>query len=313
MSFPEGKDLILMGNEAAKAAEAYQKTLKGKTHQRSKSVGGDSVPTISATIETPPVSGKSATTSIRDSFPKEAWPDTPSSDTPPNKKTAESGTPIAKNHTSHSDNSSKAHTPSNENIYDEIYTTNNGRQSTPEPKKKILDKKVSFNLGEKGKYTKLEMEALELLSDNEDEDKESSILTFEEKDTVPSSMEARLEAIEEKLSMILGLLRTLSVATAGPTAARDGIRDAMVGIREELIADIIKEARGKVADMMREEEAQKIKIGDGSVKLTEKAKELNKIIEDESTSGDSENTESEGEIDSEADTDDDESIYKLTM
>nr|4BXT_A Chain A, Phosphoprotein P [Human metapneumovirus]4BXT_B Chain B, Phosphoprotein P [Human metapneumovirus]4BXT_C Chain C, Phosphoprotein P [Human metapneumovirus]4BXT_D Chain D, Phosphoprotein P [Human metapneumovirus]4BXT_E Chain E, Phosphoprotein P [Human metapneumovirus]4BXT_F Chain F, Phosphoprotein P [Human metapneumovirus]4BXT_G Chain G, Phosphoprotein P [Human metapneumovirus]4BXT_H Chain H, Phosphoprotein P [Human metapneumovirus] len=80
-----------------------------------------------------------------------------------------------------------------------------------------------------------------------------SILTFEERDTSSLSIEARLESIEEKLSMILGLLRTLNIATAGPTAARDGIRDAMIGVREELIADIIKEAKGKAAEMMEEE------------------------------------------------------------
>ncbi|WP_369072824.1 hypothetical protein [Enterococcus faecium] len=38
------------------------------------------------------------------------------------------------------------------------------------------------------------------------------------------------------------MLHTLVAASAGPTSARDGIRDAMVGLREEMIEKIRAEA-----------------------------------------------------------------------
>lgn len=77
-----------------------------------------------------------------------------------------------------------------------------------------------------------------------------------------------------------------------------------------LIADIIKEAKGKAAEMMEEEMNQRTKIGNGSVKLTEKAKELNKIVEDESTSGESEEEEELKDIQENNQEDD---IYQLIM
>lgn len=275
MSFPEGKDILFMGNEAAKIAEAFQKSLKKSGHKRTQSIVGEKVNTISETLELPTISKPARSSTPLE--PKLAWADnsgiTKITERPATKTTD----------------------PVEEEEFNEKKVLPSSDGKTPAEKKPKLStsvkKKVSFTSNEPGKYTKLEKDALDLLSDNEDEDAESSILTFEEKDTSSLSIEARLESIEEKLSMILGLLRTLNIATAGPTAARDGIRDAMIGIREELIAEIIKEAKGKAAEMMEEEMNQRSKIGNGSVKLTEKAKELNKIVEDESTSGESEEEE----------------------
>lgn len=294
MSFPEGKDILFMGNEAAKIAEAFQKSLKKSGHKRTQSIVGEKVNTISETLELPTISKPARSSTLLE--PKLAWADN-SGITKITEKPA-----------------TKTTDPVEEEEFNEKKVLPSSDGKTPAEKKSKLStsvkKKVSFTSNEPGKYTKLEKDALDLLSDNEDEDAESSILTFEEKDTSSLSIEARLESIEEKLSMILGLLRTLNIATAGPTAARDGIRDAMVGIREELIAEIIKEAKGKAAEMMEEEMNQRSKIGNGSVKLTEKAKELNKIVEDESTSGESEEEEESKET---QDNNQGEDIYQLIM
>lgn len=294
MSFPEGKDILFMGNEAAKIAEAFQKSLKKSGHKRTQSIVGEKVNTISETLELPTISKPARSSTLLE--PKLAWADN-SGITKITEKPA-----------------TKTTDPVEEEEFNEKKVLPSSDGKTPAEKKSKLStsvkKKVSFTSNEPGKYTKLEKDALDLLSDNEDEDAESSILTFEEKDTSSLSIEARLESIEEKLSMILGLLRTLNIATAGPTAARDGIRDAMIGIREELIAEIIKEAKGKAAEMMEEEMNQRSKIGNGSVKLTEKAKELNKIVEDESTSGESEEEEESKET---QDNNQGEDIYQLIM
>nr|AAN52864.1 phosphoprotein [Human metapneumovirus] len=294
MSFPEGKDILFMGNEAAKIAEAFQKSLKKSGHKRTQSIVGEKVNTISETLELPTISKPARSSTLLE--PKLAWADN-SGITKITEKPA-----------------TKTTDPVEEEEFSEKKVLPSSDGKTPAEKKSKVStsvkKKVSFTSNEPGKYTKLEKDALDLLSDNEEEDAESSILTFEEKDTSSLSIEARLESIEEKLSMILGLLRTLNIATAGPTAARDGIRDAMIGIREELIAEIIKEAKGKAAEMMEEEMNQRSKIGNGSVKLTEKAKELNKIVEDESTSGESEEEEEPKET---QDNSQGEDIYQLIM
>nr|WAB08628.1 phosphoprotein [Human metapneumovirus] len=294
MSFPEGKDILFMGNEAAKIAEAFQKSLKKSGHKRTQSIVGEKINTISETLELPTISKPARSSTLLE--PKLAWADN-SGITKITEKPA-----------------TKTTDPVEEEEFNEKKVLPSSDGKTPAEKKSksstSVKKKVSFTSNEPGKYTKLEKDALDLLSDNEDEDAESSILTFEEKDTSSLSIEARLESIEEKLSMILGLLRTLNIATAGPTAARDGIRDAMIGIREELIAEIIKEAKGKAAEMMEEEMNQRSKIGNGSVKLTEKAKELNKIVEDESTSGESEEEEESKET---QDNNQGEDIYQLIM
>nr|WHE09906.1 phosphoprotein [Human metapneumovirus] len=283
-----------MGNEAAKIAEAFQKSLKKSGHKRTQSIVGEKVNTISETLELPTISKPARSSTLLE--PKLAWADN-SGITKITEKPA-----------------TKTTDPVEEEEFNEKKVLPSSDGKTPVEKKSkfstSVKKKVSFTSNEPGKYTKLEKDALDLLSDNEDEDAESSILTFEEKDTSSLSIEARLESIEEKLSMILGLLRTLNIATAGPTAARDGIRDAMIGIREELIAEIIKEAKGKAAEMMEEEMNQRSKIGNGSVKLTEKAKELNKIVEDESTSGESEEEEESKET---QDNNQGEDIYQLIM
>nr|WAB08106.1 phosphoprotein [Human metapneumovirus] len=294
MSFPEGKDILFMGNEAAKIAEAFQKSLKKSGHKRTQSIVGEKVNTISETLELPTISKPARSSTLLE--PKLAWADNSGITKITEKQTTKTTDPVEEEELNEK----------------KVLPSSDGK--TPAEKKSKFStsakKKVSFTSNEPGKYTKLEKDALDLLSDNEEEDAESSILTFEEKDTSSLSIEARLESIEEKLSMILGLLRTLNIATAGPTAARDGIRDAMIGIREELIAEIIKEAKGKAAEMMEEEMNQRSKIGNGSVKLTEKAKELNKIVEDESTSGESEEEEEPKET---QDNSQGEDIYQLIM
>nr|UOQ23199.1 phosphoprotein [Human metapneumovirus] len=294
MSFPEGKDILFMGNEAAKIAEAFQKSLKKSGHKRTQSIVGEKVNTISETLELPTISKPARSSTLLEA--KLACADN-SGITNITEKPA-----------------TKATDPVEEEEYNEkkVLPSSDGKTRAEKNSKfsTSVKKKVSFTSNEPGKYTKLEKDALDLLSDNEEEDAESSILTFEEKDTSSLSIEARLESIEEKLSMILGLLRTLNIATAGPTAARDGIRDAMIGIREELIAEIIKEAKGKAAEMMEEEMNQRSKIGNGSVKLTEKANELNKIVEDESTSGESEEEEEPKET---QDNNQGEDIYQIIM
>nr|ART34496.1 phosphoprotein [Avian metapneumovirus] len=278
MSFPEGKDILMMGSEAAKMADAYQRSLRN-TSAGGRSISGEPINTIAEKVPLPPLCN----------------PTTPKgSCIKPNKA------PVPK-------------VKEIESIYPKLPTapvaTDTETSTSTESAKK--SKKVKFDNPKVGKYTKLEEEALELLSDpEEDNDEKSSILTFEEKDTASTSIEARLEAIEEKLSMILGMLKTLNIATAGPTAARDGIRDAMIGMREELINSIMTEAKDKIAEMMKEEDTQRAKIGDGSVKLTEKAKELNKILEDQSSSGESESEEESGESESDEEESD---IYNLDL
>nr|WAB07980.1 phosphoprotein [Human metapneumovirus] len=294
MSFPEGKDILFMGNEAAKIAEAFQKSLKRSGHKRTQSIVGEKVNTISETLELPTISKPARSSTLLE--PKLAWADSSGAAKTTEKQTTKTTDPVEEEELNEK----------------KISPSSDGKTPTEKKSKSPTNakKKVSFTSNEPGKYTKLEKDALDLLSDNEEEDAESSILTFEERDTSSLSIEARLESIEEKLSMILGLLRTLNIATAGPTAARDGIRDAMIGIREELIAEIIKEAKGKAAEMMEEEMNQRSKIGNGSVKLTEKAKELNKIVEDESTSGESEEEEEPKET---QDNNQGEDIYQLIM
>nr|WAB08403.1 phosphoprotein [Human metapneumovirus] len=294
MSFPEGKDILFMGNEAAKIAEAFQKSLKRSGHKRTQSIVGEKVNTISETLELPTISKPARSSTLLE--PKLAWADNSGATKATEKQTTKTTDPVEE-----------------EELNEKKISPSSDGKTPAEKKSKSptnVKKKVSFTSNEPGKYTKLEKDALDLLSDNEEEDAESSILTFEERDTSSLSIEARLESIEEKLSMILGLLRTLNIATAGPTAARDGIRDAMIGIREELIAEIIKEAKGKAAEMMEEEMNQRSKIGNGSVKLTEKAKELNKIVEDESTSGESEEEEEPKETQNNNQGED---IYQLIM
>nr|QQY99578.1 phosphoprotein [Human metapneumovirus] len=294
MSFPEGKDILFMGNEAAKIAEAFQKSLKRSGHKRTQSIVGEKVTTISETLELPTISKPARSSTPLE--PKLAWADSGGATKTTEKQTTKTTEPVEEEELNEK----------------KVSPSSDGRTPAEKKSKSPINvkKKVSFTSNEPGKYTKLEKDALDLLSDNEEEDAESSILTFEERDTSSLSIEARLESIEEKLSMILGLLRTLNIATAGPTAARDGIRDAMIGIREELIAEIIKEAKGKAAEMMEEEMNQRSKIGNGSVKLTEKAKELNKIVEDESTSGESEEEEEPKET---QDNNQGEDIYQLIM
>nr|WAB07773.1 phosphoprotein [Human metapneumovirus] len=294
MSFPEGKDILFMGNEAAKIAEAFQKSLKRSGHKRTQSIVGEKVTTISETLELPTISKPARSSTPLE--PKLAWADSSGVTKATEKQTTKTTDPVEEEELNEK----------------KVSPSSDGRTPAEKKSKSPINvkKKVSFTSNEPGKYTKLEKDALDLLSDNEEEDAESSILTFEERDTSSLSIEARLESIEEKLSMILGLLRTLNIATAGPTAARDGIRDAMIGIREELIAEIIKEAKGKAAEMMEEEMNQRSKIGNGSVKLTEKAKELNKIVEDESTSGESEEEEEPKET---QDNNQGEDIYQLIM
>nr|WHE08808.1 phosphoprotein [Human metapneumovirus] len=294
MSFPEGKDILFMGNEAAKIAEAFQKSLKRSGHKRTQSIVGEKVTTISETLELPTISKPARSSTPLE--PKLAWADSSGATKTTEKQTTKTTDPVEEEELNEK----------------KVSPSSDGRTPAEKKSKSPINvkKKVSFTSNEPGKYTKLEKDALDLLSDNEEEDAESSILTFEERDTSSLSVEARLESIEEKLSMILGLLRTLNIATAGPTAARDGIRDAMIGIREELIAEIIKEAKGKAAEMMEEEMNQRSKIGNGSVKLTEKAKELNKIVEDESTSGESEEEEEPKET---QDNNQGEDIYQLIM
>lgn len=294
MSFPEGKDILFMGNEAAKIAEAFQKSLKRSGHKRTQSIVGEKVTTISETLELPTISKPARSSTPLE--PKLAWADSGGATKTTEKQTTKTTDPVEEEELNEK----------------KVSPSSDGRTPAEKKSKSPINvkKKVSFTSNEPGKYTKLEKDALDLLSDNEEEDAESSILTFEERDTSSLSIEARLESIEEKLSMILGLLRTLNIATAGPTAARDGIRDAMIGIREELIAEIIKEAKGKAAEMMEEEMNQRSKIGNGSVKLTEKAKELNKIVEDESTSGESEEEEEPKET---QDNNQGEDIYQLIM
>nr|WAB08565.1 phosphoprotein [Human metapneumovirus] len=294
MSFPEGKDILFMGNEAAKIAEAFQKSLKRSGHKRTQSIVGEKVTTISETLELPTISKPARSSTPLE--PKLAWADSSGATKITEKQTTKTTDPVEEEELNEK----------------KVSPSSDGRTPAEKKSKSPINvkKKVSFTSNEPGKYTKLEKDALDLLSDNEEEDAESSILTFEERDTSSLSIEARLESIEEKLSMILGLLRTLNIATAGPTAARDGIRDAMIGIREELIAEIIKEAKGKAAEMMEEEMNQRSKIGNGSVKLTEKAKELNKIVEDESTSGESEEEEEPKET---QDNNQGEDIYQLIM
>nr|WAB07908.1 phosphoprotein [Human metapneumovirus] len=294
MSFPEGKDILFMGNEAAKIAEAFQKSLKRSGHKRTQSIVGGKVTTISETLELPTISKPARSSTPLE--PKLAWADSSGATKITEKQTTKTTDPVEEEELNEK----------------KVSPSSDGRTPAEKKSKSPINvkKKVSFTSNEPGKYTKLEKDALDLLSDNEEEDAESSILTFEERDTSSLSIEARLESIEEKLSMILGLLRTLNIATAGPTAARDGIRDAMIGIREELIAEIIKEAKGKAAEMMEEEMNQRSKIGNGSVKLTEKAKELNKIVEDESTSGESEEEEEPKET---QDNNQGEDIYQLIM
>nr|WHE08970.1 phosphoprotein [Human metapneumovirus] len=294
MSFPEGKDILFMGNEAAKIAEAFQKSLKRSGHKRTQSIVGEKVTTISETLELPTISKPARSSTPPE--PKLAWADSGGATKTTEKQTTKTTDPVEEEELNEK----------------KVSPSSDGRTPAEKKSKSPINvkKKVSFTSNEPGKYTKLEKDALDLLSDNEEEDAESSILTFEERDTSSLSIEARLESIEEKLSMILGLLRTLNIATAGPTAARDGIRDAMIGIREELIAEIIKEAKGKAAEMMEEEMNQRSKIGNGSVKLTEKAKELNKIVEDESTSGESEEEEEPKET---QDNNQGEDIYQLIM
>lgn len=115
---------------------------------------------------------------------------------------------------------------------------------------------------------------------------EESNLSFEETNQEPgsSSVEQRLDRIEEKLSYIIGLLNTIMVATAGPTTARDEIRDALIGTREELIemikSDILTvNDRIMAMEKLRDEECSKADTDDGSAcYLTDRAKILDKIV-----------------------------------
>nr|QBK51042.1 phosphoprotein [Avian metapneumovirus] len=275
MSYPKGEELILMGNEAAKAAEAYQDSLKKKKESHSRSIVGEPIATVSSKVSEPNISTISRSQKAID-------------------------------------NPVEVEAKEVKKIYPQLPSapTDHELEQTTAGKKKESKKRVRFPDDIVGRYSKLEKEALELLSDQDDDDKESSILTFDEKEMQASGIEARLSSIEEKLSMILGLLKTLSIATSGPTAARDGIRDAMIGMREELIASIMADAKGRIAEMIKEEEQQRSKIGNGSVKLTEKAKELNKIVEDESSSGESEEEETEEE---DAEKDDSDDIYSFEL
>nr|UVN22523.1 phosphoprotein [Avian metapneumovirus] len=297
MSFPKGEDLLMMGSEAAKMAEAYQESLR-RSQDTKKPISGDPIKTVSETVNPLPLhSGESIkgpcvkkcksdidTSKIESIYPK--LPSAPPETLQTSDKTE---------HTSSSISSPD---------------TTDGKEKRSACSAKA--KSVKFSDDKPGKYSRFEMEALELLSDPDDEnDKESSILGFEERTDTGNSIEMRLDAIEEKLSMILGLLKTLSIATAGPTAARDGIRDAMIGMREELVASILSEAKDKIADMIREEENQRCKIGDGGAKLSEKAKELNTLTENESSSGESDTEEATKSKSDGPDSDDD--LYSFDL
>nr|BBJ35238.1 phosphoprotein [Human orthopneumovirus] len=115
--------------------------------------------------------------------------------------------------------------------------------STPETKANYPRKPlVSFKedlIPSDNPFSKLYKETIETFDNNEEE----SSYSYEEiNDQTNDNITARLDRIDEKLSEILGMLHTLVVASAGPTSARDGIRDAMVGLREEMIEKIRAEA-----------------------------------------------------------------------
>lgn len=138
-------------------------------------------------------------------------------------------------------------------------------------------------------FTRLYKETIETFDNNEEE---SSYSYDEINDQTNDNITARLDRIDEKLSEIIGMLHTLVVASAGPTAARDGIRDAMVGLREEMIEKIRSEAlmtndRLEAMARLRNEESEKMtKDTSDEVKLTPTSEKLNMVLEDESSDND---------------------------
>nr|QXO84945.1 P-BFP [Human orthopneumovirus]QXO84956.1 P-BFP [Human orthopneumovirus] len=131
-------------------------------------------------------------------------------------------------------------------------------------------------------FSKLYKETIETFDNNEEE----SSYSYEEiNDQTNDNITARLDRIDEKLSEILGMLHTLVVASAGPTSARDGIRDAMVGLREEMIEKIRTEAlmtndRLEAMARLRNEESEKMaKDTSDEVSLNPTSEKLNNLLE----------------------------------
>nr|AJF44699.1 phosphoprotein [Human orthopneumovirus]ASZ84927.1 phosphoprotein [Human orthopneumovirus]QTC33413.1 phosphoprotein [Human orthopneumovirus]QTC33908.1 phosphoprotein [Human orthopneumovirus]QTC33919.1 phosphoprotein [Human orthopneumovirus] len=138
-------------------------------------------------------------------------------------------------------------------------------------------------------FSKLYKETIETFDNNEEE----SSYSYEEiNDQTNDNITARLDRIDEKLSEILGMLHTLVVASAGPTSARDGIRDAMVGLREEMIEKIRAEAlmtndRLEAMARLRNEESEKMaKDTSDEVSLNPTSKKLSDLLEDNDSDND---------------------------
>ncbi|APW78676.1 P [Human respiratory syncytial virus B] len=165
--------------------------------------------------------------------------------------------------------------------------------STPEtkanyPRKPLVSFKEDLTPSD-NPFSKLYKETIETFDNNEEE----SSYSYEEiNDQTNDNITARLDRIDEKLSEILGMLHTLVVASAGPTSARDGIRDAMVGLREEMIEKIRAEAlmtndRLEAMARLRNEESEKMaKDTSDEVSLNPTSKKLSDLLEDNDSDND---------------------------
>nr|VVF20084.1 phosphoprotein [Human respiratory syncytial virus B] len=165
--------------------------------------------------------------------------------------------------------------------------------STPEtkanyPRKPLVSFKEDLSPSD-NPFSKLYKETIETFDNNEEE----SSYSYEEiNDQTNDNITARLDRIDEKLSEILGMLHTLVVASAGPTSARDGIRDAMVGLREEMIEKIRAEAlmtndRLEAMARLRNEESEKMaKDTSDEVSLNPTSKKLSDLLEDNDSDND---------------------------
>nr|AEQ63670.1 phosphoprotein [Respiratory syncytial virus] len=165
--------------------------------------------------------------------------------------------------------------------------------STPEtkanyPRKPLVSFKEDLAPSD-NPFSKLYKETIETFDNNEEE----SSYSYEEiNDQTNDNITARLDRIDEKLSEILGMLHTLVVASAGPTSARDGIRDAMVGLREEMIEKIRAEAlmtndRLEAMARLRNEESEKMaKDTSDEVSLNPTSKKLSDLLEDNDSDND---------------------------
>nr|AJF44818.1 phosphoprotein [Human orthopneumovirus] len=165
--------------------------------------------------------------------------------------------------------------------------------STPEtkanyPRKPLVSFKEDLTPSD-NPFSKLYKETIETFDNNEEE----SSYSYEEiNDQTNDNITARLDRIDEKLSEILGMLHTLVVASAGPTSARDGIRDAMVGLREEMIEKIRAEAlmtndRLEAMARLRNEESEKMaKDTSDEVSLNPTSKKLSNLLEDNDSDND---------------------------